>query len=74
MNLKVDPSVILRAFGPDGEECFAFLGKLLLDNEPGIPPVLRLCVDWDGHTVHRGMLYPAYLDALSKGKRTKFHL
>ena len=45
---------------------------MLLENEPGMPPVLKLCVDWDGYSIHHGTLYPAYLEALGTRHRAKF--
>ena len=66
MDLKVDPSIILRAFEPNGEVYRAFLYSILIGTDQGASSALRLCVDWDGYDVRQGTLYQEYSQSLER--------
>jgi hypothetical protein len=66
MELKVDPSIILRAFDPNGEEYRAFLYSILFGTDQSAASALRLCVDWDGYDVRNGALYQEYSQSLAR--------
>lgn len=66
MDLKVDPSIILRAFEPNGEEYRLFLYSILIGTGQGSSSAFRLCVDWDGYDVRRGELFQEYSQSLER--------